>query len=408
MSSAAAIRTRIESVLADRIPSALTPAPRIIRPVAATGIQNVDSLLAGGLPLGAITEIVGPECSGRTSFALSFIACMTQTAKVCAWIDVSDVLNAESAAAAGLDLSRLLWVRCGVPAGTHVQPALQPAFSLPEKYFIPPPIKQGLHGGGFGSHPRNEAKGLSDAVSGLLRPKTLVPRCAEPQPRVKPEREVYGHNPQRPGVKHNRKPIPTRKILVEDRTGNARNRSSFAGWRLQRDCVGYGQHCARICLARTPGDMVPLPCCCGANTGKHSSADPAFLREEQRGAAPSSSARACTSRRKPPFYRNRASRGSSAPAIHGSFNKCHSIAQATAKGKRCKLAAVKPYGQVVDDEDHRAICLSLCEGVSRASLAAFKTGAARQAMRGDGGGTAVAAGLLASMERHVHSASFME
>ncbi len=169
--------------------------------------------LTGGLPLGAITEIVGPECSGRTSFALSFIACMTQTAKVCAWIDVSDVLNAESAAAAGVDLSRLLWVRCGVPAGTHVQPALQPAFSLPEKYFIPPPIKQGLHGGGFGSHPRNEAKGLSDAVSGLLRPKTLVPRCAEPQPRVKPEREVYRSNPQRPGVKHNRKPIPLGKSL---------------------------------------------------------------------------------------------------------------------------------------------------------------------------------------------------
>jgi recombination protein RecA len=114
MPSATALRVQIEAVLADRVPSALTPAPRILRPVAATGVGSVDELLEGGLPIGAITEITGPECSGRTSLALSFIARATQAAKICAWIDLFDALHPESAAAAGVDLSRLLWVRCGV------------------------------------------------------------------------------------------------------------------------------------------------------------------------------------------------------------------------------------------------------------------------------------------------------
>jgi len=112
MASAAAIRLQIESALARKIPSALTPAPRILRTVAATGIEALDEFLQGGLPIGAITELVGRECSGRTSAALSFVAQRTRAAKVCAWIDVSDALDPISAAAAGVDLSRLLWVRC--------------------------------------------------------------------------------------------------------------------------------------------------------------------------------------------------------------------------------------------------------------------------------------------------------
>lgn len=211
MPSAATIRAQIESLLTDRIPSALTPTPRIIRPVAPTGIQNVDALLEGGLPLGAITEIVGSECSGRTSFALSFLVGMTQVAKVCAWIDVSDVLSPESAAAAGVDLSLLLWVRCGVSPASPVQASSQHTFSLPEKYFIPPPIKKGLHGGGFGSHPRNEGKGLSDAVSGLLRPETVAPPCAEPQRRMRAAREIFHPNRPQPAVKYSPTQVPAGK-----------------------------------------------------------------------------------------------------------------------------------------------------------------------------------------------------
>jgi recombination protein RecA len=206
MPFAAILRRQIEANLADRIPSALTPASRNIRPVVATGIQTIDELLEGGLPLGAITEVVGPECSGRTSLALSFLAQMTQAEKVCAWIDVSDTLDPESAAAVGVDLSRLLWVRCGVQTAFQKTSPTQPAFSLPEKYMVAPPTKKGLHGGGFGSHPRNEAKGLSAAVSGLLKPQAFAPRCAEPQPkeRSEPEREMFEPRTQRNSMKQAR------------------------------------------------------------------------------------------------------------------------------------------------------------------------------------------------------------
>src|SRR5580658_6316886 len=149
MHSACAIRLQIESALAARIPAALTPVARVVRPVAATGIAALDETLHGGLPLGAITELIGPECSGRTSVALSFVSQMTQAGKVCAWVDVSNALDPESAAATGVDLSRLLWVRCGLPPSTNTQSIAADGFALPEKYLIPPPMKKGLHGGGF-------------------------------------------------------------------------------------------------------------------------------------------------------------------------------------------------------------------------------------------------------------------
>jgi recombination protein RecA len=190
MPSASALRLQIETALARRIPSALTPAPKVIRPVAPTGVSEVDALLDGGLPIGAITEMVGPESSGRTSLALSFVAGLTRQGHVGAWIDVSNTLDPESAAAAGVDLARLLWVRCGV-AAAQAEPATPYRFALPEKYFVPPAIRQGLHGGGCGGHPRNETKGLAEAVTGLLRPEALAPRCAEPQRRVRPERETF-------------------------------------------------------------------------------------------------------------------------------------------------------------------------------------------------------------------------
>lgn len=211
MFSPAILRRQIEAALASRIPSALTPAPRIIRPVAATGIPEIDALLEGGLPLGAITEMTGPECSGRTSVALSFIAQMTQTAKVCAWVDVSNTLQPESAAAAGVDLARLLWVRCGVQRTSAVTQPVRNGFVLPKKYLVPPPVKKGLHGGGFGPHPREEDKGLSDAVSGLLQTEAITPRCAEPQPRVRRDKEAFEPNSQPPGIRQSRKPVATAK-----------------------------------------------------------------------------------------------------------------------------------------------------------------------------------------------------
>lgn len=209
MSSAAIIRLQIESALARKIPSGLTPVSRILRPVSNVGISSVDQLLDGGLPLGAITEMVGSECSGRTSFALSFLGQMTQTGRVCAWIDVSNVLHPESATAAGVELARLLWVRCGVSAPASSEQLPPNNFALPDKYLVPAPIKKGLHGGGFGPHPRNEVKGLSDAVSGFLRPEVAAPRCAEPQRRVR-QRDAFAPHPLRHPSEYRRPVVPSK------------------------------------------------------------------------------------------------------------------------------------------------------------------------------------------------------
>lgn len=195
MASAAAIRLQIEAALAHRISSALTPRAKIVRPVAPTGVAALDELLQGGLPLGAISEMTGPESSGRSAVALSFASGLTRAGSVCAWVDVSDTFDPESAAASRVDLSRLLWVRCAVSA-ERAQPSADFKFALTEKYLIPAAAKQGLHGGGCGGHPRNEVKGLADAVSGLLRPEAIAPRCAEPQPKVRAERETFASPPQ--------------------------------------------------------------------------------------------------------------------------------------------------------------------------------------------------------------------
>src|SRR4051812_48594078 len=112
MPSSAALRQQIESAFQHRYPSVLTPSPKTIREVVSTGIAQIDSLLNGGIAIGAITEITGSASSGRTSIALSALAQRTREGSVCAWIDAKDSLDPESAAANGVSLDHLLWVRC--------------------------------------------------------------------------------------------------------------------------------------------------------------------------------------------------------------------------------------------------------------------------------------------------------
>lgn len=187
MPSSATIRAQVEAALAARIPSALTPPPKMVRPTSPVGIDALDQLLNGGLPVGALTELVGDECSGRTSVALAFLAGITGTGKVCAWVDASDTFHPASAASVGIDLQRLLWVRCGVKERIHTAEARK--FSLPPQCLVPKAATKGLHGGGHGTHPRAEAKGLSSAVGRFLDNEALAPRCAEPiaKPRPSPQ-----------------------------------------------------------------------------------------------------------------------------------------------------------------------------------------------------------------------------
>ena len=116
MKTANALRIEIERALTNRFPSALTPARRLEPDRADIGIPQIDALLGGGFPVGAISEITGPASSGRTGIAWSFIAKRTSAGQVCAWVDVSNALDPESAAATGVELKRLLWIRCRTEA----------------------------------------------------------------------------------------------------------------------------------------------------------------------------------------------------------------------------------------------------------------------------------------------------
>src|SRR5439155_21450493 len=62
---------------------------------------------------GEITEIVGRRSSGRTSVLLACLADVTRAGGIAALIDAADALDIESALGAGVELRRLLWVRCG-------------------------------------------------------------------------------------------------------------------------------------------------------------------------------------------------------------------------------------------------------------------------------------------------------
>src|SRR2546423_4847208 len=79
--------------------------------VVATDVAALDSCLRGGLPRGQLSEIAGPAASGRTTLVLQTIAASTRRGEIAALVDTFDRLDVASAAAAGIDLDRLLWIR---------------------------------------------------------------------------------------------------------------------------------------------------------------------------------------------------------------------------------------------------------------------------------------------------------
>ena len=164
MPSAHALRTQIEAALKDKIPAALSLAPRAVRFATPTGIVTLDRVLGGGLPSAAITELVGSSCSGRTTAGLAYVSSLTLAGNVCAWIDVDDTFDPESAAANGVDLERLLWVRCGNVL--RVPPALaqDACRNVARGGVSSAPLG---HTGGS-HHPRSEGHGMPQAITAML------------------------------------------------------------------------------------------------------------------------------------------------------------------------------------------------------------------------------------------------
>jgi recombination protein RecA len=110
-SSLAALRSQIVEDLRGRVLSPFNYRDRNVFELVSTGIPEIDAAV-GGLPRGAMTEICGPPCSGRTSFLLSALAARTADGEACALVDARDSFDPYLASAAGVVLNQLLWVRC--------------------------------------------------------------------------------------------------------------------------------------------------------------------------------------------------------------------------------------------------------------------------------------------------------
>jgi RecA/RadA recombinase len=85
--------------------------PRERAPRLPTGIPTLDALLRGGFPRGRLCEITGAASSGRSSLAIALARETTRAGEVAAWVDAADAFDPRSAAGAGVDLARVLWVR---------------------------------------------------------------------------------------------------------------------------------------------------------------------------------------------------------------------------------------------------------------------------------------------------------
>ena len=110
-------RVDLESLLRTRrldrtLTTALPPLdPRDEAACAPSGVPFLDAPLGGGFPRGQLSEVVGTRSSGRTSVMLQTVAAATGRGELVALVDALDMFDVESAAAAGVDLDRLLWIR---------------------------------------------------------------------------------------------------------------------------------------------------------------------------------------------------------------------------------------------------------------------------------------------------------
>ena len=82
-----------------------------LAPAASSASADPLERLLGGLPKGKLVEIVGRRTSGRHSLALAALASVTSAGEPAALVDAGDHFDPQAAAAAGVELERVLWVR---------------------------------------------------------------------------------------------------------------------------------------------------------------------------------------------------------------------------------------------------------------------------------------------------------
>jgi len=133
----AAIRRAVEQTLAGRVPAAFGRAAQLDPELVPSGIAALDdAALLGGLPRGCLTEICGPASSGRTTVLLAALAAATARSEACCLVDANDAFDPRSAVAAGIDCSRLLWVRCRAKADHRISSSADQRAGHPANHAI--------------------------------------------------------------------------------------------------------------------------------------------------------------------------------------------------------------------------------------------------------------------------------
>jgi recA bacterial DNA recombination protein len=87
------------------------PSPSAPRDRIPTQVPALDRLLSGGLPRGGLVELTGRRSCGRFSIGISALAAATSSGEAAALVDLGGHLDPQAAEEAGVDLTRLLWVR---------------------------------------------------------------------------------------------------------------------------------------------------------------------------------------------------------------------------------------------------------------------------------------------------------
>jgi recombination protein RecA len=83
--------------------------PRVKVAAIPTGAINLDAAIGiGGVPRGRITEIYGPESSGKTTLCLHLVANVQKSGGVAAYVDAEHALDVEYARKLGVDVENLL------------------------------------------------------------------------------------------------------------------------------------------------------------------------------------------------------------------------------------------------------------------------------------------------------------
>ena len=87
----------------------LGQAEKLVTEAIPTGSVALDIALGvGGIPKGRITEVYGPESSGKTTLALHLVAEAQKTGGICAYVDAEHALDPEYARRLGVNIDSLL------------------------------------------------------------------------------------------------------------------------------------------------------------------------------------------------------------------------------------------------------------------------------------------------------------